>query len=196
MDRFLYVAMSGAKETLRAQTANNHNLANASTTGFRADLSAFQSTCRRRLGLRVARLCDQLDHGLGSDAGRADVDRSRSGCRHQRRGLDRGAGHRTAARLTRAPAICASMPNGMLLTGAGRQVLGDGGPISVPPNTSLLSAATAPSRSFRSGPGPGNRGDGRSHQAGESAGRDDRARRRRLVSRMIRRQPSAAAMRA
>src|SRR5580765_2674467 len=43
MDRFLYVAMSGAKETLRAQTANNHNIANASTTGFRADLSAFQS---------------------------------------------------------------------------------------------------------------------------------------------------------
>src|SRR6476619_573932 len=43
MDRFLYISMTGAKETLRAQTANNHNLANASTTGFRADLSAFQS---------------------------------------------------------------------------------------------------------------------------------------------------------
>ena len=43
MDRFLYVSMTGAKETLRAQTVNNHNLANASTTGFRADLSAFQS---------------------------------------------------------------------------------------------------------------------------------------------------------
>src|SRR3712207_405936 len=43
MDRFLYISMSGAKETLRAQTVNNHNLANASTTGFRADLSAFQT---------------------------------------------------------------------------------------------------------------------------------------------------------
>jgi len=43
MDKFLYVAMSGAKETLRAQTANSHNLANASTNGFRADLSAFQA---------------------------------------------------------------------------------------------------------------------------------------------------------
>ena len=39
MDRLVYVAMSGAKETLRAQAANNHNLANANTTGFRADLS-------------------------------------------------------------------------------------------------------------------------------------------------------------
>ncbi|MGH8188761.1 MAG: flagellar basal body protein, partial [Steroidobacteraceae bacterium] len=43
MDRFLYLSMSGAKETLRAQTVNNHNLANASTTGFRADLAAFQT---------------------------------------------------------------------------------------------------------------------------------------------------------
>ena len=43
MDRMLYVAMTGAKETMRAQTVNNHNLANVSTTGFRADLAAFQS---------------------------------------------------------------------------------------------------------------------------------------------------------
>jgi flagellar hook protein FlgE len=43
MDRMLYVAMTGAKETLRAQAANSHNLANASTNGFRADLSAFQA---------------------------------------------------------------------------------------------------------------------------------------------------------
>src|SRR6187402_1359891 len=48
MDRFLYISMTGARETLRAQTANNHNLANASTTGFRADLQAFQA--RRVVG--------------------------------------------------------------------------------------------------------------------------------------------------
>jgi len=43
MDKLLYVAMSGAKETLRAQASNTHNLANASTTVFKADLSAFLS---------------------------------------------------------------------------------------------------------------------------------------------------------
>src|SRR5688500_8681454 len=43
MDRFLYVSMTGARETLRAQGVNSNNLANASTTGFRADLSAFQT---------------------------------------------------------------------------------------------------------------------------------------------------------
>ena len=43
MDRMLYIAMSGAKETMHAQTVNSNNLANASTTGFRADLEAFQT---------------------------------------------------------------------------------------------------------------------------------------------------------
>ena len=43
MDRLVYVAMTGAKEILQAQAANNSNLANASTVGFRADLSAFQT---------------------------------------------------------------------------------------------------------------------------------------------------------
>ena len=40
MDKAIYVAMTGAKEVLRAQTANNHNLANVTTTGFRADLTS------------------------------------------------------------------------------------------------------------------------------------------------------------
>ncbi|MES2885132.1 MAG: flagellar basal body rod protein FlgF [Pseudomonadota bacterium] len=39
MDRALYVAMSGAAQTLRAQALNHHNLANASTTGFKAELA-------------------------------------------------------------------------------------------------------------------------------------------------------------
>ncbi len=39
MDRFLYVAMSGAKENLYAQAINNHNLANANTHGFRQALA-------------------------------------------------------------------------------------------------------------------------------------------------------------
>ena len=37
MDRSLYIAMSGAKQTLLAQASNANNLANAQTTGFKAD---------------------------------------------------------------------------------------------------------------------------------------------------------------
>src|ERR1700733_11703049 len=43
MDRGLYVSMTGAKQIMQAQAVNNHNIANASTTGFRADAVAFTS---------------------------------------------------------------------------------------------------------------------------------------------------------
>lgn len=41
MDRMLYIAMTGAKQVMEAQRVNTHNLANANTTGFKADLAAF-----------------------------------------------------------------------------------------------------------------------------------------------------------
>ena len=43
MDRMLYIAMSGARENMLAQGINANNLANLSTTGFRADLAAARS---------------------------------------------------------------------------------------------------------------------------------------------------------
>ena len=36
MDRMIYVAMTGAREAMRAQALVAHNIANATTTGFRA----------------------------------------------------------------------------------------------------------------------------------------------------------------
>src|ERR1700759_1128938 len=41
MDHGLYVAMTGAKQIMQAQAVNNHNIANLSTVGFRADAVAF-----------------------------------------------------------------------------------------------------------------------------------------------------------
>jgi flagellar basal-body rod protein FlgF len=43
MDRMLYIAMAGAKQNMLAQGVNTHNLANVSTTGFRADLELFRT---------------------------------------------------------------------------------------------------------------------------------------------------------
>ncbi len=43
MDEAIYIAMTGAKQTEYAQAINSNNLANISTTGFRADLHAFSS---------------------------------------------------------------------------------------------------------------------------------------------------------
>ena len=43
MDEMIYIAMTGAKQTEYAQAINTNNLANISTTGFRADLHSFSS---------------------------------------------------------------------------------------------------------------------------------------------------------
>jgi len=43
MDRMMYVTMSGAKQNMLAQAVNANNLANISTNGFRADYAAARS---------------------------------------------------------------------------------------------------------------------------------------------------------
>jgi flagellar basal-body rod protein FlgF len=136
MDRFLYIAMSGAKETLRSQTVNNHNLANASTTGFRADLDAFQT--RAVAGSGYASRAYATDATTGWDPTQGTlVSTSRD--------LDvgvKGAGwiavQATDGReaYTRAGDLRVE-PSGMMVNGSGHPVLGDSGPISVPPNASI-----------------------------------------------------------
>ena len=136
MDRLVYVAMSGAKESLRAQAANNHNLANASTTGFKADLSAFQT--RSVVGAGLPSRAYAMDSSVGWN--------SMSGALEQTgRDLDvavQGSGwiavqapDGTEA-YTRAGDLRVD-PSGVLMTGAGHVVLGDSGPLTVPPHTAL-----------------------------------------------------------
>ena len=42
MDRLLYVAMSGAKQTMLAQAASTNNLANVSTSGYKRERAIFE----------------------------------------------------------------------------------------------------------------------------------------------------------
>lgn len=140
MDRFLYISMSGAKETLRAQTVNNHNLANASTTGFRADLSAFQSRAVAGAGYASRAYATNATVGWDSTQGALmstgrDLDVGINGPGWM---AVQGADGREA--YTRAGDLRVD-PSGLLMNGAGQTVMGEGGPISVPPNTSLLIAA-------------------------------------------------------
>src|SRR5690606_24760498 len=65
MDRFLYVAMTGAREAQLAQAVTSHNLANASTTGFRATLLALQHVGLEGPGFAEARAYSANDaHGI------------------------------------------------------------------------------------------------------------------------------------
>jgi len=139
MDRMLYVAMTGAKETLNAQAVNNHNLANASTTGFRAELSAFQSRAVDGSGYASRVYATNASTGWNNQSGALlstgrDLDVAINGDGW----IAVQAPDGTEA-YTRAGDLQID-PNGQLTTGAGHPVLGDGGPINVPPYTSIFFA--------------------------------------------------------
>lgn len=132
MDRLLYVAMSGARETVQAQTVNTQNLANASTTGFRADLQSFQSLPVNGPGY-ASRV-----YGMATDQG---IDTSPGSVMGTGRALDvaingdgwiavQGPDGNEA--YTRAGNLRVDSL-GLLRTGAGRPVMGNGAPIAIPP---------------------------------------------------------------
>lgn len=136
MDRALYVGMSGAMETMLAQTANANNLANVSTVGFRAQLVSAQSSAVNGSGFgsRVnTQLMDQgwdPRNGTVTQTGR-ELDVSlRPGDWLAVQGPDGTEGYTRAGNLS-------VDANGQLLDSGGLPVLGDDGPITVPPYTSI-----------------------------------------------------------
>lgn len=137
MDRMIYTAMSGAKATMQRQDALAHNLANASTHGFRSDLAAFRAVPIQGEGLptRV--------HALEATAG---FDATPGPIAQTGRALDvaiRGSGWMAVQALdgteayTRGGGGLELSPEGVLRTRNGLSVLSDGGPIVVPPNSEV-----------------------------------------------------------
>lgn len=132
MDRMLYVAMSGAKETLIAQANASNNLANANTTGFVNDLNQFRSMPVFGAGhpTRVFALSERpttnFEQGSIQYTGR-DLDVAVNGggwIAVQARDGNEAYTRRGDLRVDE---------NGLLLTGNDLPVMGNGGPIAVPP---------------------------------------------------------------
>lgn len=132
MDRMLYVAMSGAKETLIAQANASNNLANANTSGFLADLNQFRSMPVFGSGhpTRVYAMDERpgtdFDHGSIQYTGRnLDVAVQQGGwIAVQARDGSEAYSRRGDLRVDE---------NGLLATGNGLPVMGNGGPIAIPP---------------------------------------------------------------
>ncbi len=136
MDKLLYIAMSGAKQTMLAQTVNANNLANVNTTGFRADLAAFESLPVNGPGY-ASRAYAQSE-GLGANFATGSL--LTTG-----RDLDvavRGDGYIAVLApdgteaYTRAGDLRVDS-GGQLVNGAGHRVLGNGGPLAIPPHEKL-----------------------------------------------------------
>ena len=136
MDRMLYVAMTGAAQIMRAQAAVSHNLANVSTAGFRADLNQLRAMPVYGPGhpSRVYAMTERpgVDFAPGSvqTTGR-DLDVAISS-----EGWLAVLGPDGAEAYTRAGDLQVDS-NGLLSTGAGHPVLGNGGQVALPPHDKL-----------------------------------------------------------
>lgn len=139
MDKIIYTAMTGAKQAMARQDTLAHNLANANTVGYRADTTAFRAVPIRGVGegTRVFTLEStpgvDLSSGPVRQTGRElDVSLSDGGL------LAVQANDGTEA-YTRAGSLQID-PDGMLRTQEGLLVIGDAGPITIPPDHRLAIA--------------------------------------------------------
>ena len=140
MDRLIYLAMSGAKATLQRQDSLANNLANASTTGFRAEMQAFRAVPVRGDGAttRVYALESSIGYdprpGPVQSTGRALDVAVQGNSWLAVQGLDGTEAY------TRAGSLQVSA-EGQLVTPTGLPVQGDGGPITVGVNAQVEIAA-------------------------------------------------------
>ncbi len=153
MDRLLYVAMTGAKQLMQAQSLVAHNLANISTTGFRADLARFEAAPVEGPGYpsRV----NTVAAGLGFDNSQGTLIKTGSPLDVAVEGTGWIAVQ--AKDGTEAYTRSASMnvnALGLLQTDRGELVLGDNGPVAVPPNTSISIAKDGTISIVPEGQGP------------------------------------------
>jgi len=136
MDRMIYLSMSGAKATMQRQDVLANNVANVSTPGFRAELQAFRAVPVQGSGASTRVFSLETTTGYDSTPGVV----SATG-----RNLDvavKGNSWLTVQALdgteayTRGGSFEVSN-DGTLTTRSGLPVLGDGGPLQVPPNSAV-----------------------------------------------------------
>ncbi|MBC7512983.1 MAG: flagellar basal-body rod protein FlgF [Herminiimonas sp.] len=157
MDRLIYTAMTGAKHIMEQQANTAHNLANVSTTGFRAQLDTFRAV--PVLSETMPTRAFVVDSTMGADF-------TQGALQQTGRALDvavQGKGwiavqmEDGSEAYTRQGSLKTS-ENGVLQTAAGLSVLGDGGPISIPPdvNVAIASDGTISSTERAGKPGQAN----------------------------------------
>ncbi|MGC2166155.1 MAG: flagellar basal-body rod protein FlgF [Gallionella sp.] len=139
MDRLIYTAMTGASHVLQQQASVAENLANANTPGFRATLDTFRAV--PLVGEGLATRTFVVDSTAGADFTPGVLQQTG-------RVLDvavQGAGWFVVQGTDGKEAYTRNgsfqlSPNGVLQTSAGMSVVGDAGPISIPPDTEVTIA--------------------------------------------------------
>lgn len=157
MDRLIYTAMTGAKHIMEQQANTAHNLANISTNGFRAQLDTFRAVpvVSDSMGTRAyvvdSTVGSDFSQGVHQETGRA-LDVAVQGKGWIAVQMEDGS-----EAYTRQGSLKTN-ENGVLLTSGGQSVMGDGGPISIPPdvNVTIASDGTISSTERAGKPGQAN----------------------------------------
>lgn len=151
MDRLIYTAMTGASHVLQQQASVAQNLANVNTPGFRSTIDTFRAVPLKGEGLPTRTFV--VDSTAGTDF--------RPGVMQQTgRELDvalDGKGWVAVEDASGREAYTRNgslqvLPSGILQTRDGLNVVGDAGPITIPPDTEVTIAkdgtiSTVPSTS-------------------------------------------------
>ena len=140
MDRMIYLSMSGAKATMQRQDTLANNLANVSTPGFRAELQAFRAVPVQGSGASTRVYALETTTGYDASPGAiTSTGRNLDVAAKGNAWLSVQALDGTEA-YTRGGSLEVTS-DGTLTTRSGLPVLGDGGPLQVPPN-SVVSIGT------------------------------------------------------
>jgi len=136
MDRMIYLSMAGAKAIMQRQDALAHNLANASTPGFRAEMTAFRAVPVLGDGASTRVYALESTPGYNAEPGAVqptgrNLDVALKGNSWLAvQGLDGTEAYTRAGSLD-------TDAEGLLVTKTGLAVLGDGGPITIPANAQV-----------------------------------------------------------
>ncbi|MGV3741184.1 MAG: flagellar basal-body rod protein FlgF [Burkholderiaceae bacterium] len=136
MDRLIYTAMTGAKHIMEQQATTSHNLANANTNGFRAQLDSFRAVPVVGPGMPTRTFV--VDSTVGANFAPGSIQQTG-------RALDvavQGQGWIAVQLEDGSEAYTRNgnfklNENGLLQTQSGQNVMGDGGPVSIPPDVTV-----------------------------------------------------------
>ncbi|MEW7311434.1 flagellar basal body rod protein FlgF [Buttiauxella gaviniae] len=152
MDHAIYTAMGAASQTLNQQAVTASNLANASTPGFRAQLTALRAVPVEGLSLPTRTLVTASTPGADMSQGQLD---------YTQRPLDVALQQDGWLAVQSADGTEAYTRNGNMqvspagqLTIAGQPVMGEGGPIAVPQGSQLTIAADGTISALNPGDSP------------------------------------------
>lgn len=151
MDHAIYTAMGGASQSLEMQAITANNMANASTPGFKAQLAALRAVPVNGPTVQTRTLVTASTPGADMTEGSMEF---------TGRSLDVGLPKDSWLAVQTANGEAYTRNGNMelnadgQLTIQGRVVMGDGGPIEVPPNAQVTISADGTISSLNAGDAP------------------------------------------